>query len=65
MKVVPAGIILPLPLVGKLVKLMPLQIVSDCDVTEGFGLTVTFTVNGSPTQFPSIPEIGVTVYTTI
>ena len=51
-KVVPAGIILPLPLVGKLVKLLPLHIDSVCGVTDGFGFTVTFTVKGSPTQLP-------------
>ena len=63
--VVPVGIILLLPLVGALVKLLPLQIVSVCGVTNGFGFTVTFTVNGNPTQFPVAPEIGVTEYVTI
>ena len=42
----------------------PIQIVSERGVvieTTGFGTTVIVISNVSPTQFPSSPEVGVTV----
>ena len=42
----------------------PIQIVSDKGVvieTTGAGTTIIVISNGSPTQFPSTAEIGVTV----
>ena len=57
----PLGTIDPLPLLGALLKEMPLQIISDCCAILGFGFTVTLTVKGLPEQAPVVPEIGVTV----
>ena len=59
---VPIGIIFPLPFNGPLINSSPLQMETSCvSVTAGFGFTVILTVKGSPTQLPSVPEIGVTV----
>ena len=53
------------PLVGVTEKLLPLHAVAVVFAIAAFGLTVTVTVNVAPTQFPVVPLVGVTVYTTV
>ena len=58
--VVPAGIIVVGgALTGVTVKVISLHTDAVCAGSNGFGLTVTVTVNGEPGQFP--PTEGVTV----
>ena len=59
-KVVPTGRTFPLPWVGVIETLWPLQIVCDIGWTKGFGFTVTLIVNGIPLQVP-VKFDGVTV----
>jgi len=62
--VVPAGTMVVAagtPFTGVTVNDVPLHIVAVCAGMTGFGLTVTVTVNGEPTQVPAAPEVGVTV----
>jgi hypothetical protein len=60
--VVPAGTVLPLPSVGVTVKAVPLHMIAVWLVIDGFGLTVTVTVNVLPAQ---VPDVGVTVYVAV
>ena len=63
---VPAGIILPgVALDGITVKEVSLQIVAVSFCTNGFGFTVTVTVNAAPTQLPPAPDVGITVYVAV
>ena len=54
-----------MPLVGVTEKLLPLHAVAVVFAMAAFGLTVTVTVKVAPTQFPVVPLVGVTVYTTV
>ena len=45
---------------GVSVKAVALQMVSTLSKITGFGFTVTVTVKTAPTQFPVVPEVGVT-----
>ena len=66
MYVVLAGIIVAVGLfVGRTLNAVPLQIVAVWFGTTGLGLTVTTIVNVEPTQLPSAPLLGVTVYVTV
>lgn len=56
------GTIPSVPLTGVRLKFPPLQIVADIGVTDGVGLTETFTVKDAPVHGPS-GDVGVTVYT--
>lgn len=56
---VPAGTTPLVTFAGVAVNASPLQIVAVITVIEGFGLTVTVTVNVGPVQ---LPDVGVTVY---
>ena len=60
--VVPVGTVPFIPFTGAIVKLVPLQVVSDIGLMTPTGFTVTVTVNGVPVQ---LPEVGVTVYVAI
>ena len=46
---------------GLMIKVSSEQITADVEGMIGVGLTVTVTVNGSPSQLPCAPEVGVTV----
>jgi hypothetical protein len=59
---VPVGTTPFVPLAGVDVKATPLHTVLVIAVIEGFGLTVTVTVNVVPEQDP---EVGVTVYVAV
>ena len=49
------------PLVKTVEKVSKLHIAAVWFGISGFGFTVTVIVNVAPTQFPAIPEVGVTV----
>ena len=61
----PDGTISPPPLLGVTVKPVPLQVLAVLFAIVAIGFTVTVTVNVDPTQLPSAPLVGVTVYTTV
>ena len=61
----PDGTISPPPLLGVTVKPVPLQVLAVLFAIVAIGFTVTVTVNVDPTQLPSSPLVGVTVYTTV
>ena len=65
MYVVDAGTISLPPLLGDIVNADPLHIVAVLLAITGVGFTVTVTVKLEPTQLPSAPLVGVTVYTTV
>jgi hypothetical protein len=52
---------LPEPFAGATVNAVALHVVGVCDVINGFGFTVTVTVNVEPTHEPEAPDIGVTI----
>ena len=56
--VVPVGTMFPDPLLGATVNTAALHAVAVCEVTNGFGLTDTVTVNVDPVHEP---DTGVTV----
>ena len=56
--VVPAGTTPSVPFTGVTVNAVPLHTVAVIALIEGFGLTVTVTVNVLPTH---VPDVGVTV----
>ena len=60
--VVPAGTTPFVPFAGVTLNAMPLHTVAVIAVTEGFGLTVTVTVNVLPAH---APDVGVTVYVAV
>ena len=53
------------PVVGVTVKSVPLHTDAVSLAMVGFGFTVTVTVKVAPGQAPNVPEVGVTVYTTV
>ena len=59
---VPAGTMPLAPSAGVMLKVPSLHTEAENAVIEGFGLTVTVTVNGVPEQLPKATEVvGVTV----
>jgi hypothetical protein len=63
--VVPVGTISPPPLLGVTVNPVPLQVLAVLFAIVAIGFTVTVIVKLVPTQLPSAPLVGVTVYTTV